>query len=253
MTKLLNGATFLIRGLGLLNKSGVRRWVIIPLIINTVLFISLFALGASWVSDVIDQTIAKLPEWVQWISWLIWLVFAIVAGLIGFFLFSVFANIIAAPFNAYLSEAVEKYLVEADGLTYEPPKSDMGFIETAKHSVMNELRKAGYFLMLAIPVLLLFIVPGINILAPILWFLFSAWMLALEYICYPSDNHEWKFKTIRASMREKRWGTLVFGGTISLAMMVPLINLLIMPASVAGATLYWHRELRSFEALPKAS
>ena len=249
MTKLLGGASFLIRGLGLLNKSGVRRWVLIPLLINTLLFVSLFALGASWVSDFISQTIASLPEWVQWISWLIWLLFAIVAALIGFFLFSIVANIVASPFNAYLSQAVEKHLVQADGQTYQAPQSEMGFMETVKHSVGNELRKAGYFLMLALPMLLLFVIPGVNFVAPFLWFLYSAWMLAMEYIAYPGDNHEWSFKKIRASMRENRLSTLVFGATISLAMMIPFINLLIMPASVAGATLYWHRELKSAKAL----
>jgi len=252
MTKLFNGASFLVRGLSLLNKSGVRRWVIIPLLINTLLFVSLFAVSAGWVSGQIDIYIASLPNWVQWIRWLIWLVFAIVAGLVGFFLFSIIANIIASPFNAYLSQAVEKYLVQADGQEFEELKSDMGFVEMVKHSVMNELRKAGYFLMLAVPVLLLFLVPGVNIVAPLLWFLFSAWILAMEYISYPGDNHEWNFKTIRASMREHRWMTLVFGATISLAMMLPFINLLVMPASVAGATLYWHRELKAFPALSEA-
>jgi len=249
MTKLLNGATFLIRGFGLLNKSGVRRWVIIPLLLNTLLFVSLFALGAGWVSDTINQTIAKLPEWIQWMRWLIWLVFAIIAALIGFFMFSIVANIIASPFNAYLSQAVEKYLVVAAGQTYQEPENVMSFVDTVKHSVTNELRKAGYFLVLALPILILFFVPGINIVAPVLWFLYSAWMLALEYISYPGDNHEWNFKTIRASLRENRWMTLVFGATISLAMMLPFLNLLIMPAAVAGATLYWQRELRDFPAL----
>jgi len=73
----------------------------------------------------------------------------------------------------------------------------------------------------------------------------------LEYICYPGDNHELSFKQIRAGMRETRWGTLVFGASISLAMMIPLLNLLIMPAAVAGATLFWHRELKANIALEK--
>jgi len=246
MNKLFNGTTFLIRGLSLLNTHGVRRWVLIPLLINTLLFISLFSWGASYVADWIDILIKNLPEWLSWISWIIWLLFVLVAALIGFFLFSVIANIIASPFNAYLSQAVEKHLVESDGGVYEAPQSQMSFIEMAKHSVMNELRKAAYFLLLAIPVLILFIVPLVQVAAPLIWFLFSAWMLALEYISYPCDNHEWPFKTTRASMREQRWSSLVFGASISLAMMIPFLNLLVMPASVAGGTLYWYRELRSF-------
>lgn len=248
MKKIFAGATFLIRGLGLLNKSGVRRWVLIPLLINIVLFIGLFSLGAGWISGYIDQAINALPEWAHWISWLLWILFAIIAGLIGFFMFSILANIIASPFNSYLSLAVEKHLVERNGETFQAPESEMGFMEMVKHSVSNELRKAAYFLLLAIPVLLLFVIPGINFLAPLLWFMFSAWMLAAEYIAYPGDNHELSFKQVRESMRQNRWTTLTFGASISIAMMIPFINLLIMPASVAAATLYWHKELK---ALPE--
>jgi len=246
MNKLFSSASFLIRGLGLLNKSGVRRWVIIPLLINTLLFISLFSWGASYVSDWIDALMSNLPEWLKWISWIIWLLVVLISVLIGSFLFSVIANIIASPFYTYLSQAVEKHLVEADGQTYQAPQSDMGFLESAKHSIMNELRKAGYFVLLAVPALLLFAIPVVQAIAPLVWFLFGAWMFAVEYVGYPCDNHEWKFQTTRASLRDQRWSSLVFGATISLAMMIPFVNLLVMPASVAGATLYWHRDLRAF-------
>jgi len=35
---------------------------------------------------------------------------------------------------------------------------------------------------------LLFIIPVINIAAPILWLLFSAWYMTLEYTDYPMAN-----------------------------------------------------------------
>ena len=45
-----------------------------------------------------------------------------------------------------------------------------------------------------------------------------------------------------AWMREKRWQSLSFGGITYAALLVPGLNILMMPAAVAGATLFWVRE-----------
>jgi CysZ protein len=36
-----------------------------------------------------------------------------------------------------------------------------------------------------------------------------------------------------------------FGGTATLCSFVPILNLLVMPAAVAGATLYWVKEIEA--------
>lgn len=45
-----------------------------------------------------------------------------------------------------------------------------------------------------------------------------------------------------AWLREKRWQSLGFGGTTYAALLVPGLNILMMPAAVAGATVFWVRE-----------
>ena len=45
-----------------------------------------------------------------------------------------------------------------------------------------------------------------------------------------------------AWLRSKRWACMGFGGMTYLALMIPLVNVLMMPAAVAGATLFWVRE-----------
>jgi CysZ protein len=51
-----------------------------------------------------------------------------------------------------------------------------------------------------------------------------------------------------AWLRSKRWQSLSFGGIVYLVLLIPVVNLLMMPAAVAGATLFWVRE-RGAEAL----
>ena len=69
-----------------------------------------------------------------------------------------------------------------------------------------------------------------------MWLLFSAWMLALEYLDYPLSNHGRLFPHYRGALRQRRWLALGFGGAVLLLTLVPLLNFIVMPAAVAGAT-----------------
>ena len=52
-----------------------------------------------------------------------------------------------------------------------------------------------------------------------------------------------------AWLKSKRWQSLSFGGIVYVALLIPVVNILMMPAAVAGATLFWVRE-RGADALP---
>ena len=54
-----------------------------------------------------------------------------------------------------------------------------------------------------------------------------------------------------AWLRQKRWQSMSFGGIVYLVLLVPVVNLLMMPAAVAGATLFWVRE-QGAEAMAKS-
>lgn len=73
--------------------------------------------------------------------------------------------------------------------------------------------------------------------------LVSGWLLALEYVDYPASNHEVRFKELRLRLRKRRALTLGFGTAVVAATMVPVLNLFVMPAAVAGATALWVSEL----------
>ena len=75
-----------------------------------------------------------------------------------------------------------------------------------------------------------------------LWLLFGVWMMAIQYIDYPADNHKLGWNEMLAWLRQKRWQSMSFGGIVYLVLLVPVVNLLMMPAAVAGATLFWVRE-----------
>jgi uncharacterized protein involved in cysteine biosynthesis len=70
----------------------------------------------------------------------------------------------------------------------------------------REWQKLAWYLPRAIVLLLLYFIPGIGqTVAPVLWFLFSAWMLAIQYCDYPFDNHKVPFKTMREAPQSDQY------------------------------------------------
>ncbi|OOZ35891.1 sulfate transporter CysZ [Solemya velesiana gill symbiont] len=227
------GFNFLLEGLKLLLKPGLKRYLIVPLITNILIFTLIGWIGYTQFEAIQDW---MLPEssWLNYLRWILWPLFALAALLITFYTFTVVANLIAAPFNSILAERVELLL------TGQKANDGNGSLFAAiGPAILSELRKLGYFLLRAIPLLILFVIPGINVIAPFLWLLFSAWFLALEYADYPMGNHGLSFPVQHKRMKKLRLTALGFGGGITLFMMIPLLNLAIMPAAVAGATVMW--------------
>ncbi len=239
----LRGAGYLLQGFALLPRPGVRRHVILPLLVNFLLFALFMVLGVSQLDGLLEAAMAYLPQWLQWLEWLLWPLFLAGVLLAGFYLTLLLAGLVAAPFNGLLSEAVERVLGGSAGTDGD---TGGGVFTGLLADFLAELRKLGYFLWRALPLLLLFLVPGINLAAPLLWLLFSAWMLALEYLDYPLSAHGHRFPRYRHRLRHQwhqgRALALGFGAAASLLTLVPLFNFLVMPAAVAGATTMALRE-----------
>lgn len=238
------GASYLLRGLRLLNQPGVRRFVYIPLLINLLLFAGLLWFAIAQFGGLIDWLMPALPEWLpEWaaglLSGILWVLFGLSVGVLVFFTFTLVANLIGAPFNGFLAAAVERHLTGRDP---QGPQRSVWMEVTL--AVRGEFTKLGYFARRGLPLLVLFLVPGLNLAAPFLWLAFGAWMLALEYLDYPMGNDGLSFAEQRAAAGKQRLLMFGFGGAVSLGTMVPLINFIIMPAAVAGATALWVEQLR---------
>ena len=229
----LDGARYLLKGLGLLSRPGIKRYVIVPMLVNFVVFSLLIWLGIHYMGSLVDSLMPTLPDWLWWLSWLFWLLFGLAALIIVFYSFSIVANLIAAPFNGQLAEAVAYQL---SGKTTAAPGSFSDAIKDFVPAMLAELHKLGYMALWFIPLLLLFLIPGINLFAPFIWAIFGAWLLALEYLDYPLANRGLKFKQQRQLARGKRFCLLGFGGLVTVATLIPVVNFIVMPAAVAGAT-----------------
>jgi len=230
---------YLFEGLGLIRQPGLRVYVIIPLIINVLVFFLLFGYGISLVDGWLTTAMADLPEWMSFMYWLVWLLVVITAVLIWFFCFTIVANLIASPFNALLSVKVEERLTGE----IQPGGNFKSLIAVLPRTLAREFSKLLYYLPRLIGLMLITIIPGVNFLAPFLWLLFGAWMMAVQYTDFGADNNNVSFKELRQRLSEERMTSLSFGIIVYLMIAIPLLNLVVMPAAVAGGTVFWVERL----------
>ena len=100
-----------------------------------------------------------------------------------------------------------------------------------------------YVAVRSLPLLVLFVIPGINVVAPVVWMVVGAWMLAITYVDYPMANHGIGFDDLLARLRARRLLGLGFGGAAMTALAVPVLNFFVIPCAVAGATAMWVEQL----------
>ncbi|MCW3149920.1 sulfate transporter CysZ [Stutzerimonas stutzeri] len=235
----LIGPHYLREGLRLVLSPGLRLFVILPLTVNVLLFAGLIYFAISQFGAWVDAFMPSLPEWLAVLEYLLWPLFVSLVILMVFFTFTMLANIIAAPFNGFLAEKVE---VVARGEDTAPPFSWAELLAMLPRTLAREARKLAYFAPRALALLILSFIPVLNIVAAPLWLLFGIWMMAVQYIDYPADNNKMSWADMMSWLRQRRWQSLSFGAATYAALLVPVLNLLIMPAAVAGATLLWVRE-----------
>ncbi|WP_407276026.1 sulfate transporter CysZ [Halothiobacillus sp. DCM-1] len=227
----MTGVGYVLRGFGLMWRPGIRRYTLIPLLINTLLF-ALGTWGAlHWARSTLDHL---LPTWLDWLSWLLLPLLFIGLMLVVYFSFTLVANFLAAPFNALLAEALERELTGQP-----PPSDDTPLWQLTLRTLAAEWRKLRYFIGWAIPLLLLWFIPGLNLLAPLLWFGFSAWMMALQYVDAPAGNHQLDFAAQRHWLGRIPLTSFSFGATLTGMTMVPGLNFLSLPVGVCAATALW--------------
>lgn len=224
---------YFFRGLTLIHTKGLKRFVLVPLLINLLLFSFAFYILLQQVSAMVSAVQQYLPGWLHWMEYLL-IPLGVMTLVIGLaYSFTMVANFIAAPFNGLLSEKTEAHLtgrVIAD-------TSMAGFVKDIPRMLGREWQKLLYALPRAIVLFVAFLF--LPLVGPVLWFLFTSWLLAIQYVDYPYDNHKIDFRTMRQQLRARPGTSFAFGVTVNIACMIPLFNLFVMPIAVCGATAMW--------------
>lgn len=227
------GADYLVYGWHIMWQKGLRRYALIPLLINLLLFSAglMWAIGStpSWVS----QIMAWLPSYLQFLEILVWPLLVVTIIIVFALSFTTLATVIASPFNSILAEQVA---FRRAGLTPRPVTL-LGLVADLPRVLGRELQKLGYLLPRLLVVGLLALI--LPVIGQLLWLLFAGWVMTIQYIDYAFDNQRISFSQMRRELGQQRGKSLTFGLVVALLASIPLINLLIMPLAVCAATALW--------------
>lgn len=258
----MHGVDALMRGARLLTRRELRPFIIVPLLINLVLFVAITAMmisqlggladylgsllshtpvnteNMSWWESIMARGAAWAANVFEWLAWIIALAVLLLFFFVYGYLFGIITNIIAAPFNGFLAEKVEEILTGRP-----PPPEPLG--RMVWRTLGRELRKLRYFIGWGLVILVIALFTSWTVFVPaVLGALWGAWCMAIQYVDYPLDNHQRPFDELKRVLLRRKLTTLGFGGVVMLAKMVPILNIFVMPAAVAGGTALWIERLR---------
>lgn len=239
VAKALSGPRHLLLGFRLLLRPGVRGFMLIPLLGNVLLFSLAAGLAVYGLDSALDRW---LPATVDWLRWVLYPLLGALLLVFAFFSFTLLGNLILAPFNGLLSERVERALT---GSASTPANETLW--RAMRRSTWQAVRRLGYVAVRVAGVFLLGLIPLVGVIALPLGLLLGAWLLALEFSDNPLGNWGWDFRRQRELLRAHRLGFLGFGLSVMGLSLVPIVNLALIPAAVAGMTAYCLR-LREADA-----
>ena len=247
---LSNGITLIFRGFELAKKPSIRPYMVIPLIVNVLIFTIAGYYSANAIHDalsILDFSTVDLWSWLDWmepiiesigntLKWVILVASILLILFIAGSIFTMITHLLISPFIGILAEKVEQELHEINYPSHT-------VAQIAGRTIKREFLKLKYWLTRALGLFLLTIIlsfiPVVQMISPILWYLFGAWILALQYVDVPADNNGKSFNEVLSMMKQNRAEVMGFGGATLLLTSTPIINLFIVPIALAGSVIFW--------------
>lgn len=235
MGDFFKGMLYVFYGLRLVSSQGLKRFIVIPIMFNLILFMASFYWIYHFINSYSDYYMNKIPTWLGFLNELILILIIILSFFLFISLFTVLFNIVASPFNGLLAEKVQQ-------LFYKSSIPSVSFADM----ILRSIKRQGQFLLYFIPrllvILVLFFVPLIQAVYPFLWFLFTGWILSTQYQDLAMDNNLISFKQMRLMTKERSMLSLGFGCGVNILSFIPFLNLLTVPVAVIGGVMLFCEE-----------
>ncbi len=226
---------FLNEGIGLCLSPQCRLYVILPVTVNFILLSALGYILYNYLSSLIFTLFETIPDFLSFVAYILSFILSATIIFVGCYVFSTVATIIASPFYGLLADRVEMILNNTCG----DDMNLMQLIGDVPRILLREFKKQMFFVPLALLCLIISFIPALNFISPVLWFALTAWMGCLQYCDYAYDNHKIPFASMQKDLKNNAYATFSFGAVISIALSVPLLNIIIPPAAVCAGTRYY--------------
>jgi CysZ protein len=224
----------------LLNHTELIRYMVVPWVTTVVGVIGLAIPGWIYYPD-LRNWIWSAPEsaWLAPLFWLFSALFAVIVAAACCFGGFLLGQVIAAPTYTRMAIRVRTLAGDADIAPAGGIKADVVY------PVVSQGIKVLLYLVLLAGSLGMHLVPGIGtILGTLFSFLVTVFWIALDYFDYPLDTESDPLAINSRIAYVVRHGNVTLGFAVGMfvLLLIPLVNILLLPVGVISATLL-HREL----------
>ncbi len=225
---MIRGMLCLLSGFRHLLADGGLRAILWRMLGLLALLMLLLGAGAFELAQVLAERFiptgdAWYVDMLAWLSWLFSLLLAFAVALVGYV---VFGAVAAAPWLDALAERAE---------IGAPVTRSGRWWQVVLGSIGNAWMPLLQFIPYALLSLLLLLVPVYGTaVAGAVWGYAGLRLLAYEFMDTPASRRGWRWPERRREMEAKRWFYLGFAGFASLLLLLPGLNLLVLPAAVVG-------------------
>jgi CysZ protein len=233
----IRGFFYPFRGLKfLLRHPKLLSYAAIPFAINALLYCLFVWFVGTRFGGWLERLVPSGDAW-YWavLFYLLMVLFALVLFVIVVYTFTLFGNLILAPFNDLLSEKVEWVY---SGNRLDEPFRFKAFARDLRRSLKAELGRMALYLTGFVLLLSLHLFPPVGtaiygVALPVYTLFFLGW----EYLDYSMERSRFPFAGKRKTAFRNAGTFLGLGAGSAILLLIPLVNLLTIPVCVAGATL----------------
>jgi len=228
---MIEGALSLLAGLRLLLGTPELRAILWRMAGLLFVLMVLLTGGVFWLAGYMAHL--WLPQGDAWywqvLTWMVWLVAAVLALFTGAVGYTALGSAAAAPWLDSLAARTEVL----SGKQLKGP--DTAWWRLVLQSLANSVRPlSGLLGMGALALVLLFIPVVGQTAAVLIWGYAGIRFLNFELMDVPASRRGWDFSRRKSELQRRRFFYLGFGGIAMVLLLVPFLNLFVLPAAVTG-------------------
>ena len=241
----LKGAMYPFSALFFMRKNQLWVWAVVPMIINVIIFVGVIILGIQivgpWVQNLevyfsqLNLANSWLMSLMAFLGWLIWIGMAILIILMSGVIILLLGQAVAAPFLDILSEKVESIVLGAE----PPPFSPIRTLRSLWVALVDLVSGLTLLVVVNVPIFLLGLTGLGSLPAAMLSYCFTSLLFAHEFLGLALARMNVSYFQRWHAVMATPWLNLGFGSTAFLFLLVPGLNIVLLPLlAVSGTLLY---------------
>jgi CysZ protein len=239
----VRGASAPLRALGLIGRRPqLWRYVLIPILVNVVIFALLTAALLIPGLRLIDAWVVGLPEWAAFLEWVLRLLLIVLLLALNGFLMAQIGVAFGAPWYSSLSAELERILTGK-----APPEARLSpatALRDILRALLFQLGRLGLWLLAFLLLLPLNLVPVVGSAAAATGnTIVAALLVSLDMLDPPLDRRLLPFRAKLAVVRRYLGPSLGLGLVSLFLVSVPLLNLLTLPLCIVAGTLLFCEQI----------